>query len=124
MSHPCSGHACDHCTTCDVLGICCASIPPTNPRTITSRSDTGSLTDLRTALTTDIQSGRTTTSNLRNLVTRPSLPVPAGVAGRQAQNDRQALPPAAIEPVDQSLWSHGQTGQLEPVRLGDKEASR
>jgi hypothetical protein len=26
MSHPCSGHACDHCYLCDVVGICCASV--------------------------------------------------------------------------------------------------
>jgi hypothetical protein len=25
--HVCSGHACDHCYWCDVLGICCATIP-------------------------------------------------------------------------------------------------
>lgn len=25
--HPCAGHACDHCYLCDVLGICCATIP-------------------------------------------------------------------------------------------------
>ena len=23
--HPCAGHACDHCYTCDVLGICCST---------------------------------------------------------------------------------------------------
>ncbi len=27
MSHPCSGHACDHCYLCDVVGVCCASVP-------------------------------------------------------------------------------------------------
>lgn len=27
MTHPCAGHACDHCYTCDVLGICCATVP-------------------------------------------------------------------------------------------------
>lgn len=27
MSHPCDGHACDHCYLCDVVGICCASVP-------------------------------------------------------------------------------------------------
>ena len=29
MSHPCAGHmaTCDHCFCCDVLGICCATIP-------------------------------------------------------------------------------------------------
>jgi hypothetical protein len=27
MSHPCAGHSCDHCYVCDVLGICCASVP-------------------------------------------------------------------------------------------------
>lgn len=26
MTHPCAGHPCDHCFTCDVLGVCCASI--------------------------------------------------------------------------------------------------
>ena len=25
--HPCAGHACDHCYCCDVLNICCATIP-------------------------------------------------------------------------------------------------
>jgi hypothetical protein len=25
-SHPCNGHACDHCYVCDVVGVCCASI--------------------------------------------------------------------------------------------------
>jgi hypothetical protein len=24
--HPCSDHPCDHCYTCDVLGICCSTI--------------------------------------------------------------------------------------------------
>lgn len=28
MSHPCDGHACDHCYLCDVVGVCCASAPP------------------------------------------------------------------------------------------------
>jgi hypothetical protein len=27
MSHPCDGHACDHCYLCDVVGICCATVP-------------------------------------------------------------------------------------------------
>jgi hypothetical protein len=28
MSHPCAGHIrqCDHCYSCDVLGICCATV--------------------------------------------------------------------------------------------------
>lgn len=25
MPHPCADHACDHCYTCDVLGICCST---------------------------------------------------------------------------------------------------
>lgn len=27
MAHPCAGHACDHCLCCDVVGICCGTIP-------------------------------------------------------------------------------------------------
>jgi len=27
MTHPCDGHACDHCYLCDVVGICCATVP-------------------------------------------------------------------------------------------------
>lgn len=27
MSHPCDGHACDHCYLCDVVGVCCATVP-------------------------------------------------------------------------------------------------
>jgi len=23
VAHPCDGHPCDHCYTCDVLGVCC-----------------------------------------------------------------------------------------------------
>lgn len=29
MTHPCDGHACDHCYLCDVVGICCATVPST-----------------------------------------------------------------------------------------------
>jgi hypothetical protein len=25
-SHPCDGHPCDHCYTCDVLGVCCQTV--------------------------------------------------------------------------------------------------
>jgi hypothetical protein len=32
MSHPCDGHPCDHCYTCDVLGVCCATVSPGQPR--------------------------------------------------------------------------------------------
>jgi hypothetical protein len=36
MSHPCDGHPCDHCYLCDVVGICCASVPSgTRQRTLT-----------------------------------------------------------------------------------------
>lgn len=28
MTHPCDGHACDHCYLCDVDGVCCATVPP------------------------------------------------------------------------------------------------
>ena len=27
MTHPCDGHDCDHCYLCDVVGICCATVP-------------------------------------------------------------------------------------------------
>ena len=29
MPHPCAGHmdTCDHCYLCDVVGVCCASVP-------------------------------------------------------------------------------------------------
>ena len=27
MTHPCADHPCDHCYSCDVLGVCCASAP-------------------------------------------------------------------------------------------------
>ena len=27
MTHPCEGHACDHCYLCDVVGVCCAAVP-------------------------------------------------------------------------------------------------
>lgn len=26
-THPCDGHPCDHCYLCDVVGICCATVP-------------------------------------------------------------------------------------------------
>jgi hypothetical protein len=26
MSHPCDGHACDHCYLCDVVGVCCLTV--------------------------------------------------------------------------------------------------
>ena len=26
MTHPCDGHACDHCYLCDVVGVCFASV--------------------------------------------------------------------------------------------------
>jgi hypothetical protein len=26
IAHPCAGHACDHCYTCDELGVCCGSV--------------------------------------------------------------------------------------------------
>jgi len=32
MTHPCDGHPCDHCYTCDVLGVCCATVSPGQPR--------------------------------------------------------------------------------------------
>lgn len=28
MTHPCDGHACDHCYICDVEGRCCLCDPP------------------------------------------------------------------------------------------------
>lgn len=28
MSHPCEGHDCDHCYLCEVVGVCCATVPP------------------------------------------------------------------------------------------------
>jgi hypothetical protein len=27
MTHPCADHSCDHCYWCDVVGICCMTIP-------------------------------------------------------------------------------------------------
>jgi hypothetical protein len=29
-ARPCADHSCDHCYICDVLGICCLTIPPTD----------------------------------------------------------------------------------------------
>jgi len=27
MTHPCADHPCDHCYLCDVVGICCQTVP-------------------------------------------------------------------------------------------------
>ena len=43
MSHPCDGHACDHCYLCDVVGICCATVPSGPPAVAASCPDTGQL---------------------------------------------------------------------------------
>ena len=34
MTHPCADHMadCDHCYTCDVLGVCCATVAPGRAR--------------------------------------------------------------------------------------------
>src|ERR1700691_4954968 len=26
--HPCDGHPCDHCYICDVVGVCCTTVTP------------------------------------------------------------------------------------------------
>lgn len=36
--HPCSGHPCDHCYLCDVLGICCLTVPTTQPPGVAAAS--------------------------------------------------------------------------------------
>ena len=40
MPHPCAGHmdTCDHCYLCDVVGVCCATVP----RSATASSSTDS----------------------------------------------------------------------------------
>lgn len=56
-SHPCAGHSCDHCFSCEVLGICCLTAPAVNPGVVDTISATsatrGNLADLRTALSED-----------------------------------------------------------------------
>jgi hypothetical protein len=53
-THPCHGHldSCDHCYLCDVVGVCCASVPPpvrADLHTVLDRP--GSLDVLRDCLT-------------------------------------------------------------------------
>lgn len=97
--HPCADHACDHCHTCDNLGICCASVPTTTATmAMTTKPDTGSLTDLRTALAEDAENGQTSLSNLRDLVAMTATDPLIGTASATSlaalhvQDDRLALP--------------------------------
>lgn len=38
MTHPCAGHPCDHCYLCDVVGICCQTVPA-SPQAAINASD-------------------------------------------------------------------------------------
>ena len=68
--HPCQGHACDHCWLCE-LGICCMSANQSGAASNSTGHDTGTLSDLREALTEDAHAGRTA-SRLRNLAATDS----------------------------------------------------
>ena len=89
MSHPCDGHACDHCYRCDVLGVCCAAVPSARP----SSAVDASADQIRQAIAADQVAG----ASLAQLLSaerraRPSL-------GRWSGQGLPALTtPAQIDP--------------------------
>ncbi|HVE45133.1 MAG TPA: hypothetical protein VNA57_00095 [Acidimicrobiales bacterium] len=117
--HPCAGHACDHCATCDVRGICCASIKAPVAATVTATSDTGSLANLRSALAEDNKAGRTSRKGLRELIISPSpptqTPVSITVPGLRTPLSRPALSPPSTDLTLQSLRNIGDSQCSEQV---------
>lgn len=76
-SHPCSGHDCDHCTICEIHGICCATVGSTPAAGVASgiptpalTLSTASLSILRSAQATDNSAG-TTPPTLRQVLGVP-----------------------------------------------------
>jgi hypothetical protein len=73
MSHPCDGHACDHCYLCDVVGVCCATVPHPASSSVATADD-----QLHNALVREACS----CSSLGDLI-------------NQGGNTRRALPPSS-----------------------------
>jgi hypothetical protein len=43
VSHPCEGHACDHCYLCDVRGICCGTVRATQAQAVAEVAEDAAL---------------------------------------------------------------------------------
>jgi hypothetical protein len=96
MSHPCDGHPCDHCYTCDVLGVCCMTVGSG----ASSRSDPAQNLDqrLRAALLAE----RAAHKSLRQLMQVDAAATHQGhVEGRsgsQTLDPATRVGPAALPP--------------------------
>lgn len=102
MSHPCDGHPCDHCYLCDVVGICCATVPhgATAPASV--------LCDQRRrdAVVDSASSGVNLTQLIHETTSEPSLtqlirdePVPHGLAELiEAEPPSPAVPSIRVVP--------------------------
>jgi hypothetical protein len=83
-SHPCAGHMdqCDHCYTCDVLGVCCQAIGAAQHRSSDAqRPATPSV--LHDAIVQDARTATSLSHRIQLGITRPS--VPALLPGQPAE---------------------------------------
>lgn len=104
--HPCTGHACDHCSICEDVGICCAS-----SRSAAVTANAGTLSDLRDALAENRRAGPVV-RHLRCLTDLPDrTTAPTGLAALHGVNSQLALPPGTTDP----LLRHPAFRQPEPV---------
>jgi hypothetical protein len=56
-THPCDDHPCDHCYLCDVVGVCCTTVTPSQRVGLEAEHRTAPIDRLRAAILADL--GRT-----------------------------------------------------------------
>lgn len=75
MTHPCEGHACDHCYCCDVVGVCCTTVSPGERRRLEGEHQTSPSDRLYAAILRDAG----TIPSLPELVRLEATQYPAGL---------------------------------------------
>jgi hypothetical protein len=69
--HCCDGHMCDHCYTCDVLGVCCQTIGATQHRSSDVQPATPSV--LHDAIVQDAKTATSLSHRIQLGITQPSV---------------------------------------------------
>ena len=91
--HPCDGHACDHCYLCDVVGVCCSTVPAADREAVAEEHQARER--FRAAIASDAEA-RVSLTRLVHLDAASSL----SVAVRTPEQHGSLVPREMARPVD------------------------
>lgn len=100
-THPCDGHPCDHCYLCDVVGVCCMTVPPGQRAQLEAEHRTAPIDRLHAAILQDAG----TVLSLPELVRLEARQYPAGLVAASRLGLLKA-PPADHVPDSRKEPAH------------------